>query len=341
MKRVICIDFDNCFFNRNYLNNETIRYDSDDGYVIWSNIKLLDSIKKDQANFSDLIVMTGSARQSYSTDIGNSNRNLTESSFIALKKISAHLEAKLDNFLLADIYADLPDGKSFDNAIDKYFSGKHSSWVFDHSKISILYAHMHRISSQYPEENIIFDFYDDRGIGTLQEKDVLECLESYFNTHQSLIPGNIILRLNHYSGYWVTTFKPIHGSGLIDQNYRQTTKDLTAIGKTIKPLASSEEFFPGSPFHVKPEHLTRRQLVQHLAPKLEEKDLIIINKTEWFPLKPVVAAKDFLHTAFNVAMQTDTCNCFKGCVSSIFSFFKADGIQQYTPTTSQEKLKLS
>ncbi len=50
-------------------------------------------------------------------------------------------------------------------AIDKNYKGGHSDWLFDETKATIIYAQMHKIANENPNEEIVFDFYDDRGNG--------------------------------------------------------------------------------------------------------------------------------------------------------------------------------
>lgn len=218
MHRVLSFDLDNCLFHCNYSSNPG-RHPFE---VVNKNRVLLDSILARKASVKELIVMVGSARQSVIDDQVNSTQNDTESGFVAIQKISEYLGAKLDTFLLADVYGNLSDGVSFKRACDVHYTGVHASWGFDKTKITILYGQMHRIASLYPRDQILFDFYDDRGLGIWQSVDILEELANYFGRNPSMMPRNVTLRLHHYEGKNVTAFTPIRGTGPIDADYRQT-----------------------------------------------------------------------------------------------------------------------
>lgn len=251
MRRVLSFDLDNCVFHRGYYQN-VIRSPMD---VININRVLFDSIKADSKNYSELIVMLGSARQSEYDDRYNSKQNKTESGFTALQKISDYLNARLDPFLLADVYGNTPDGTSFNNAINPSYEGIHANWTADDSKITILYAQIHKIALLYPEEKIVFDFYDDRGRVSWIKLDVLEHIETYFTRYPSMLPTNVTLRLHHYEDGLLNSYEPIEGTGLINKNYRQVVKDMTRLAKQTAPAAKDLDFISQSVFHVTPEQL--------------------------------------------------------------------------------------
>ena len=85
---------------------------------------------------------------------------------------------------------------------------------------------MHKIALEHPHEDIVFDFYDDRG--TKITPDILEHLKAFYTKYDHLIPKNLTLRLNHYAGSTLTHLASVQGTGFIDSNYRQTVKDMAA-----------------------------------------------------------------------------------------------------------------
>ncbi|KTC83658.1 hypothetical protein [Legionella cincinnatiensis] len=225
--RVTSFDFDGCLFHRNYVY-------SDNKDVIASNKIFLDTIKEENQNFTKAIALIGSNRQSLNIDIANSPGK--GSCFPAIKKVTDHLGCTFDPFLLADIYGNLPNGTSYDRAMhhfDHTYSGDHSDWIFDDTKASLIYAQMHKVALDHPTEEIIFDFYDDRGFGARSPKDILEDLHEFFTKNPALIPPNVTLRLNHYAGGDVSKMDPIKGkpSNIIDANYQQTVKDMAEVTK--------------------------------------------------------------------------------------------------------------
>lgn len=221
--RVLSFDFDGCLFHSNYIFSEQKD-------VVKSNHAFLNKIKEENKEFTKAYTFVGSNRQSFAIDIINSRSK--GSCFPAVKQVSDFLGTTLDTMLLADIYGDLPDGTSYARATNQNNQEKHSEWLFDETKATILYAQMHKIANENPNEEIVFDFYDDRGIGAIKPVDILEHLHNFYEKNQYLIPSNVTLRLHQYAGAEVTPIAQIKGTGFIDQNYRQTVKDLAAQAVT-------------------------------------------------------------------------------------------------------------
>lgn len=229
--RVSSFDFDNCIFHIDYIwdKNKPNEYS-----VILENSEFLETIRSQNHFFDDNICLVGSNRQSKATDdeLSDFKPAPTESCFAAIEKLSAFLDARLDPFLMADIYGNLPSGTSFYKARSPQSNRlKHANWVFDKSKLSILYAQMHKIASEYPNDEIIFDFYDDKRAGAFDGKmeALLENLERFFTRHPEMIPKNVTLRLHHYAGKEVTPYQPIKGQGIIDTGYRNTVLEMAKL----------------------------------------------------------------------------------------------------------------
>ena len=224
--RALSFDADNCLFHAGYDPTWAEIHSGKCRQVVTKNQPLLNTLKAEQANFKETIVLVGSLRQSVTTDHFNAQKGTTESVFSAIQKIAEHLEATLDKFLLSDIYADVTPGTSFDLAV-KTPNSTQNTCIDDAGKAALLYAQIHKLANQCPNESILFDFYDDRGLDAWGEgDDVLEYLHGFFTKHPELLPNNMTLRLNHYEGAAVTPYTDIKGTGFIDENYQQTTKDL-------------------------------------------------------------------------------------------------------------------
>lgn len=224
--RVLSLDFDGCLFNPTYCRSLSKN-------VIRANRHFLKSLKHDNHLYSESTVFIGSNRQSKATDdINLRNRG---SCFPAMDEIKNYIEATFDCFLLADLYGNLPDGTSFYRATNKHYKGTHAHWVFDESKVTLLYAQMHRMAQEQPHESIIFDFFDDR------DQDILDWLTTFYSAHPELIPHNLTLRLNHYMGQECTLISQIQGTGFIDSNYRQTVKDMAAQAQAAQTSTSSTD----------------------------------------------------------------------------------------------------
>lgn len=63
----------------------------------------------------------------------------------------------------------------------------------DESKVSLLFAQMQLASMQNPNDDIVFNFYDDR-------QDIVEGLQKFYTEHPELIPKNVTLNLVGYTG---------------------------------------------------------------------------------------------------------------------------------------------
>lgn len=236
--RVISLDYDGC------LSREGASAD-DYGWVITQNQVFLDNLRVKNDDFKKTVVLVGSNRQSHGSDSSNHKKKLKGSRieppyesghiFPAIQKVSAYLEATLDKFLLADIYGNVPSGTSFDRAVNNP-DGAHADWTFDHTKVTVLYAQMHKLAMEHPQEEIIFDFYDDR-------EDVRNKIFNFCTKYPQFVPKNLTLNLHHYAGKECQIEQSIKGTGLIDVCYRQSVKELAMVNL-------SSEFQMGGEIHV-------------------------------------------------------------------------------------------
>ncbi|QEY52381.1 hypothetical protein [Legionella longbeachae] len=295
--RITSFDFDGCLFHRNYANSENKD-------VIASNKIFLDTIKQENQNFTQTIAFIGSNRQSLNVDMANSFGK--GSCFPAIKKVSDYLGCTFDPFILADIYGDLPSGTSYDRAIqflNRTYSGDHSDWIFDETKASLIYAQMHKAALENPTEEIIFDFYDDRGFGARSPKDILEDLHEFFSQNPELVPPNVTLRLNHYAGGNVSQMDPIKGktNSIIDVNYQQTVKDMAEITKQKDAYRDGIMAPIFIAHHVKGNELLHRKAFTQAEPSVVSQpitvsddaprlDTAVINQEH--PIEPVTQATD-------------------------------------------------
>ena len=91
-------------------------------------------------------------------------------------------------------------------------------WLFDDSKASILYAQMHYVASQHPEQQIIFDFVDDREY-------IMRSLYHFFTQNPTLMPKNVTLNRYQYGhGQNIKQYNSITGTGPIDLHYSNTVR---------------------------------------------------------------------------------------------------------------------
>ena len=213
---VLSFDFDGCLCNNEYRSNG--------GDIIGANQKLLKEIKKTNHAYSKVITFVGSNRQSYAVDQVNMNLNDTASCFIEIPTVAREIESEFDPFLLADIYGvlskdgrngdRLPHGTSFNRAVKKN-NDPHASWRFDEGKLTILYAQIHKMAKKFPDEQIIFDFYDDKN-------EILKGLNVFFDQYPQMLPDNVTLNLLHYDGVNHSKVATIQGKGICDSEYEST-----------------------------------------------------------------------------------------------------------------------
>lgn len=214
--KVASVDADGCIFRFDVLSTIIPRD------VVTQNKVLLTHIKSEMAGYDKKILMSGSNRQSYRIDKVNADRNNTMLFADALLLIYQHLTStqptvELNKYLLADSYANLAHGHSFDliTAPDRHEHTNHKEYIFDKFKLSLLYAQMHKIASENPDDEIVFDFFDDR-------EDILYSLQNTFSKHPELIPPNLTLHLYQYNNKILTPFFETKGNSnnLIDYNYQ-------------------------------------------------------------------------------------------------------------------------
>ena len=209
--RVISLDADGCIFHSNY---QASQHD-----IISHNQAFLETLRIQNQDFSKVVTVIGSNRQSLSLDLVN-GFNGSGSCFKAIFTINEHLHATFCPLLMADIYGGLNEGDAYQRAVTPGWAiENHKESFFDENKGSILYAQMHNIAISHPSANIVFDFYDDRS-------DILDSLATFFKTYPELMPTNVTLRLNKYNGKENTRLYDIQGTGMIDINYKQTVLDM-------------------------------------------------------------------------------------------------------------------
>ncbi|KTD63347.1 hypothetical protein [Legionella spiritensis] len=229
--RAISVDMDGCFFNKAYLASEKPD-------VIEANRSLLDEFSRAGEEYNGTTVFLDSNRQSIGDDNDNAASNETGSSYPCLLKIGDYLKADVDTFLLPDLYNDLEDGTTFAHALtlldeasfdydpDKFRKADRKEWLHDHSKLTILYAQIHKFACEHPSDTIDFYFFDDREV-------LLAGLHDYFSNNRLMLPDNVTLHVCGYQGPGaeplVTYYKPITGLGQIDKDYKNSVKKIAAI----------------------------------------------------------------------------------------------------------------
>ena len=215
--RVLSFVFDGCLFHRDY-RRASLAILSSLPAVIEKNQSLLEAIKIENSLYREVTSFIGSARQSEWIDKANSQKNGTESCFIAILSVCRYLGIKFNPLLLTDVYQGLDAGTSYRRAMGAE-GGEHLHFPGDETKFTLLYAQMHAVALNYPKDTITFDFYDDRDHDKEHARGILSFLSRVFMDYPQLIPSNVLLRLNHYAGVSPSVFSVIDGQGECQRNY--------------------------------------------------------------------------------------------------------------------------
>jgi hypothetical protein len=223
--RVLSFDYDGCLA-RNGKKTHVV----DDNKTFFDSI--LNALRLEDKK---VILMMGSNRQKSDTDHMNSLFNKNGSCTTALLDVYNYLKKCLkdsnpsvaigiDNYLLADSFNQKPAGTEFKKILRKVTNLNeeekdinNKSLKIDESKFTLLYAQIHKVASDHPDNKIIFDFYDDR------DKDILSGLHDIFAYNADLLPKNVTLRLHAYAGdkESQTNFLALKGTGRIDYNFQE------------------------------------------------------------------------------------------------------------------------
>lgn len=270
--RYYSLDFDGCLSNEAFFD-ALARIEIDDSgkkkpwteyasesqvnlALIEANLQFLESIKSTHTDeIADEFVIVGSNRQNLLIDWGNGSKSHspTGSVFPRLKSIAQFLGAKLDKFLIGDIEAGKPFGTGFDqvsnssrlNANGSYKNSHinqietdpiNSKLVDDATKVSTLFAQMQKVSMEHPEQEIDFNFYDDR-------RDIIEGLISFFGQHPELIPINVVFSLNGYSGPRTESTQRSRNETVYDFGPAQRVASIQGNGAIPKTILEWSSFY--------------------------------------------------------------------------------------------------
>jgi hypothetical protein len=234
----VSLDADGCIFNPAFRESDQTMEK-----LFEHNQLLLDKIQHLKVDKVECVGYIGSNRQSLMTDCMNQRVNRKLSCFVAIPRIYQKLSIKFDNVLIADIEAHKEPGCSFDAAIDlitdngQDLDGKnswflameklpaiqaHANWSFDNTKVSILYAQMHKLATENPDAEILFNFFDDK-------EEILDALTAYFSDGV-MMPSNVKLALYSYDGDKLELKSPlIQGQGIVDMSYQDTIRKMMKL----------------------------------------------------------------------------------------------------------------
>lgn len=218
--RVVSFDFDGCLFNSRFRDRKSpgflLKLPDDSGKRAAYHQAMVDALFEANAHFfnelskstrsakiNKVFLMVGSNRQDCEHDQVNSFQNKTDSCFSALLGLREAFANKwsditwaVDPYLLADTYGQKPFGHSFDLSIQDEageLKAMHARYLFDRSKLSLLLMQTLKAAHDHPDETVYFDFFDDHD-------GILTNLGSFYQQNPTLLPANVVLRLNFYNG---------------------------------------------------------------------------------------------------------------------------------------------
>ena len=218
--RQIALDFDGCIYNQNVLKCR--------GNVFEGNKAFLQHLNEENKSFDGVFLSTASNRQSVHLEKNAGKMNCTYS-FPVLLQLLEFLKQnnptkliQLDALLLADIRGNLDAGEAFKLATTDADTADQPHCLFDETKATILYAQIHKVATEHPNDEITYDFFDDR-------QDILDSLSTLFSQYPALLPKNVTVRMYRYAGGPVSLHAQIQGTSDIDVNYRETVKQMCHI----------------------------------------------------------------------------------------------------------------
>jgi hypothetical protein len=220
--RILSLDYDGCLARRDFHNN-----------IVEHNQSLISELKIKSSDYAKTIVFIGSNRQSKRDNDRNSRNNNNGSSYHYIPLFCEAIKAEFNPFLLADIYNNAESGTAFREATDesKDSNFNHKGWFHDTSKISIIYSQIQKIAVENPEDEIDFEFYDDK-------ENIIEDLYQFFSQNRQLIPARVNLNLYQYLGEKPVDKPTIAGNGnFVNHHYAESIKK---FGDTVLTTLSSK-----------------------------------------------------------------------------------------------------
>jgi hypothetical protein len=247
---VFSIDFDGCLGHQEF-------YETQDCDLIKANQPFLHYLADLGRTYEDKVLMIGSSRQSSFIDFMSQkgNRQLLRC-FPYYLQIAGFLGIHFDSLLMADVYANLAPGTAYnlELAVDYPFKDKDDFSKYhmkalafqasqrspvppdafcDVSKVSLIYAQVHKMAHKYYPNLVVFKFFDD-------DLKNLNGIYAIFHRYPDLLPLNLRLDLCQYDGDELKDLYSLQGSGALDQDFYQTVLDIKRQGH-LSPWDNSKD----------------------------------------------------------------------------------------------------
>ena len=196
------------------------------------------------AGYAKVVVAYGTNRQDYDTNKYNS-QFFGPSCTPVLPLFQRYFQQRLgcdvvlDPLWTADIHSGKQAGYSYKATLAEergMAEGQlHPQAIFDDYKISLIYAHAHRIAMLNPEaEHIVVDYYDDNSA-------ILSEVHAFFTRHPELLPPNVKLRVFQYDAVQFTQLPDVNGEGRVDASYEWSVRYLAAKTRLDRINSDSED----------------------------------------------------------------------------------------------------
>lgn len=242
MKHIaIGLDFDGCILTRAYIHPfepQHIRDIKTNTSIIDINSQLwifIGVLCKNNPDLEKLTLIHFSSRQSAEIDFHNSTKNKTESSFLAMVKITAYLtqrlkvqapqvSVELNRLLMPDIYRNKKEGDTHKTALEDIdysaegkgiisLKAKHNDCMDDESKVTFVFAHAHAIPAE------AFYYFDDR-------IEILQTIEKFYSDPlgASLLPREVKINLHlYFEGRFETYTKETYQKEIVGTGNRYSS----------------------------------------------------------------------------------------------------------------------
>lgn len=237
--RVFSLDYDGCIAEPTL---EDIKSENE---------SLLQEMQEAILNGEKVYVCVGSNRQDIVKDRYNSYTHKVPSVYAALPALVDEVKSRVpddkkhaisfDGMLGIDLEHGKPPGHHYElYAKERWVQegcpprekkSAHQASLVDETKVSMLYAQMHRFAHLHEGGDITFVFKDDRA-------DILAGINQFYQENPERIPSNVTLKLEQKLSSENTQALPfetqqIKGSGLIDESYAENSKALAYIADLV------------------------------------------------------------------------------------------------------------
>ena len=243
------LDVDGCLYHKARPDQQVARW------LFESNKALIAQLKREiqEKNYHRIVFGLGSNRQDNNIDSDNLSKT-GRHSFLPLLPLmqeyfaQSHFDREVlfDSFMMADIFTKFQSGKktqsgkSFQDILLSAPNTDYAKTRFDHSKVSLVYAHAHRAALLNPDADVTINLIDDN-------LEILQSLSEFFNANPDQLPKNVRLHLTRYANSQIddkNVFSEIKGSGALDRCYDWTTRYMAArTGKKIKNVAHAKALY--------------------------------------------------------------------------------------------------